>query len=193
MNADKYHKEGERVEILRKFLVKMANSGYGPPTRKEVLKSGIRRYFRKMFAEKTGGPKMYRTDEHLREGRKYKHLLTKRWYKPRRGGKAAKQQKKALWEQEEGRKQKRGKSVKTEKGEKAGKEERKEEGEVNGKEVKVKVVEGMIFIPYTPEFHLIEELQRVEDTLTAVMHTQGLRFVERRGDTVSRILGNNNP
>ena len=38
MNADRDHKEEERAEILRHFLIKMATSGYGPPTRQEVLK-----------------------------------------------------------------------------------------------------------------------------------------------------------
>ena len=83
------------------FLIKMANAEYGPPTRKEVLKSGIRRYFRKLFMEQTGGPRLYRTDEQLREGRRYKQLLTKRWFKPRRGGKAAKQSKEAPWDERE--------------------------------------------------------------------------------------------
>ena len=89
MNMDLFHTEQERVEVLATFLKKMANSQYGPPTRKEVLKSGIRRYFRKVHAQETGGPKLYRTKEELEKGRKFKEHLSKRWYKTRRCGKAA--------------------------------------------------------------------------------------------------------
>ena len=44
MNTDREDTEEERVTILKNFLTKMANSGYGPLSRKEVLKSGIRSY-----------------------------------------------------------------------------------------------------------------------------------------------------
>ena len=50
MNMDLLHTERERVEVLTTFLKKMAKSQYSPPTQKEVLMSGIRRYFRKVFA-----------------------------------------------------------------------------------------------------------------------------------------------
>ena len=49
MNMDLYHTEGERVEVLATFLKKMTNSQYGPPTQKEVLKSGIWRDYRKVY------------------------------------------------------------------------------------------------------------------------------------------------
>ena len=93
MNSDRQHTEEERAAILRTFLVKMANSGYGPPTRKEVLKSGIRKYFRKLFTEQTGGPRLYRTDQEMKEGRRFKFMLTKTWYKPKRGGRVAREKK----------------------------------------------------------------------------------------------------
>ena len=51
----------------------------------------------------------------------------------------------------------------------------------------------MVFVPFTPESALREELQRVEDTLTAKMNTPGIRFVERGGNTVTDILRRNNP
>ena len=80
-----------------------------------------------------------------------------------------------------------------ESGKEAGKESSKVEGGKNEKKVRVKVVEGVICIPYTPESHLREELQRVEDVLITEMHTPGLRFVERGGETVTEVLGRNNP
>ena len=50
----------------------------------------------------------------------------------------------------------------------------------------------MVFVPFTPESALREELQRVEDTLTAEMNTPGIRFVERGRNTVVEVLGRNN-
>ena len=38
---DEYHTVEERKEVLCKFLKKMADSGYGPPTREEILKSEL--------------------------------------------------------------------------------------------------------------------------------------------------------
>ena len=206
MNADRDHKEEERAEILRHFLIKMANSGYGPPTRQEVLKSGIRRYFRRLFMEQTGGPKLYRTEDQLKEGRRFKQLLTKRWYKPGRGGKAAKLEKEALWEEKESKR--RGRKAQKEKGGagmtlgkageagitsgKAGGGEETSQGEGGEDKGRAKVVEGVVFVPFTPESALREELQRVEDTLTAEMNTPGIRFVERGRNTVVEVLGRNN-
>ena len=57
---------------------------------------------------------MYRTEDQLKEGRRFKQLLTKRWYKPGRGGKAAKLEKEALWEEKESKR--RGRKAQKEKG-----------------------------------------------------------------------------
>ena len=120
MNMDLYHSEAERVEVLTTFLGKMANSQYGPPTRKEVLRSGIRRYYRKVHIQETGGPKLYRNKEELEKDRKFKELLNKRWYRPKRGGKAIVEEKEAPWQERESiesrKKARREEKVKSEEG-----------------------------------------------------------------------------
>ena len=185
MNMDLFHTEEERVEVLATFLRKMANSQYGPPTRKEVLKIGVRRYYRKVYAQETEGPKLYRTKEELEKGRRFKDLLNKHWFRSRRGGKAAVEEKEAPWQEREkvsGRK-------------KARREERSKqnEGSLKQKEDKVKVVESVVFVPYTLESKLKEKLQRAEENLTAELKCPSVRFVERGGRSLAEVLSRNNP
>ena len=61
----------KKVRELKTFLTKMVNSGYRPPTRKEVLVSGMRRYYLKLVKQESGGPRLYRTAQQLQEGRRY--------------------------------------------------------------------------------------------------------------------------
>ena len=68
MNMDRNHTEEEKAVEVEKFLRKMVNSGYGPPTRKEVAISGIRRFYRKLITQESGGPRVYRTPE---QGKKF--------------------------------------------------------------------------------------------------------------------------
>ena len=44
---------------------------------------------------------LYRTKEELEKGRRFKELLNKHWYRPRRGGKAAVEEKEAPWQEKE--------------------------------------------------------------------------------------------
>ena len=177
------------MEVLTTFLGKMANSQYGPPTRKEVLKSGIRRYYRKVHCQETGGPKLYRNKEELEKGRKFKELLNKRWYRPKRGGKAVVEEKEAPWQEREriaeGKKARREERVRSKEGGRPGAGERGE-GEV-------KVVESVVFVPYTLESKLKEKLQKVEENLTAELKCPSVRFVERGGRSLAETLSRNNP
>ena len=104
-NMDEYHTVEERKEVLCKFLKKMADSGYGPPTREEILKSGIRKYYRKVSDQETGGPRLYRGPEEMKENRRFKDLLTKRWFRPRRGGESERVKKELPWADRERRKE----------------------------------------------------------------------------------------
>lgn len=58
MNMDRTHSEQEKVREIKTFLIKMANSGYRPPTRKEVVLSRVRRYYRKLLIQESGGPRL---------------------------------------------------------------------------------------------------------------------------------------
>ena len=60
-------------------------------------------------------------------------------------------------------------------------------------DTRIKVIESVVFVPYTLESKLRKDLQKVEETLTQEMNTPTVRFVERGGQTVSESLSRNNP
>jgi len=58
-NMDVRHAQQERLEIIGKFLQKMADSDYDSSTRGEVVKSAVRKYFREVNAAMKGGTSIY--------------------------------------------------------------------------------------------------------------------------------------
>ena len=65
----------------------MANSGYGKDSSKEVLQSGIRRYYRLVLHEVAGIRALYRLPEEMAPTRILKDMKSKARFKPSRGGK----------------------------------------------------------------------------------------------------------
>ena len=61
------------------------------------------------------------------------------------------------------------------------------------KKGEVKVVESVVFIPFTLESRLREKLQRVEENLTAELKCPSTRFVERGGRSLAETFSRNNP
>ena len=68
-----------------------------------------------------------------------------------------------------------------------------EEGRSSEEEGEVKVVESVVFIPFTLEPKHREKLQRVEENLTAELKCPSVRFVERGGRSMAETLSRNNP
>ena len=68
------------------FLKKMADSGYGHPTRNETILSAVRKYYRQILEQETGGRRLYRSSGEMAETRKLKSLMNKTWFKSKRGG-----------------------------------------------------------------------------------------------------------
>ena len=86
INMDRTHGKKERKEELKKFSQKMVDSAYGKETRKEILTSGIKRYYRLILQELAGMRKLYRSRDDMKEGRRLKSLWSRTWFKSRRGG-----------------------------------------------------------------------------------------------------------
>ena len=59
---------------------------YGRETRKEIITSGVKRYYRLVLQEMVGVRKLYRSREDMKEGRRLKSLWNRTWFKSRRGG-----------------------------------------------------------------------------------------------------------
>ena len=64
----------------------MESSGYTAQNRKEILISGVSRYYRIQLQEAAGGRKLYRSVDEMRKVRILKPLKQKAWYKTRREG-----------------------------------------------------------------------------------------------------------
>ena len=60
---DHHHTEDQREVIVRSFLQKLIDSGYNQEHREEIIKSGCRRFSRRLIEEATGGRPLYRLVE----------------------------------------------------------------------------------------------------------------------------------
>ena len=49
LNMDKDHSHEDKETVIQDFLQKMADSGYQHPVRKEVIKSAVTKYYRKVL------------------------------------------------------------------------------------------------------------------------------------------------
>ena len=56
-----------------------------------------------------------------------------------------------------------------------------------------KVVESVVFVPFTPNSTLKNQLQTIDEMLAAQLGAPSVRFVERSGDTIVNTLGRTNP
>ena len=69
-------------EKLERFL----KSGYGKQMRREILKAGVKRYYRPRLQEEVGGRSLYRSLQEMAPQRSSKQMMTRTWFRPRRGG-----------------------------------------------------------------------------------------------------------
>ena len=67
--------------MIRRFSQKMVDSSYVTETRKDILVSGITRYYRLVLQELAGKRNLYRTTEELKGGREKKSLIVRTWFK----------------------------------------------------------------------------------------------------------------
>ena len=84
---DLHHTEEERTQIVQSFLQKLIDSWYNQDHREEIIKSGCRRYSRRLIEEATGGRPLYRSAEQMKTARRMKTFNNNLWYKSPRGGK----------------------------------------------------------------------------------------------------------
>ena len=67
-NMDRLHSKEERISELKIFSQKMCDSAYGKENRQEIVKAGLKRYYRLLLTEKAGGRKLYRSSTEMKEG-----------------------------------------------------------------------------------------------------------------------------
>ena len=86
LHMDREHTEAEKDDIVDDFLLKMCDSGYNHSARKEIIVSAVKKYYRQILEEETGGRKVYRSSDEMAETRKLKALNNLTWFKGKRGG-----------------------------------------------------------------------------------------------------------
>ena len=85
-NTDRFHTSQEVDCIVERFLIKLANSGYGQDTRSQIIRSATVKFYREVLDHRTGGKRLYRTSGEMEKTRVFKGLDVKTWFRPKRGG-----------------------------------------------------------------------------------------------------------
>ena len=186
-NTDRHHSETDLVGILTTFSQKLIDSQYDTLSRQEVLKSGIRKYFREMASAVKAGNSLYRTRKEMDGKKEIMSLMNKPWFRRMRGGNQAKLVKEGL-DKYEARLEVRRDLV-------------SEKEVIKGPEISVenhesghiKEIECVVFVPATPGSVLRSILQEKDDMLARVMRSPALRFVDEGGETVMDRLGQSDP
>ena len=76
-NQDRSHSVEERMVDGKIFIQKLIDSGYDKATRLEILKAGIKRYYRLRLQEAAGNRRLYRSGNDLLQHRTLKPLKTR--------------------------------------------------------------------------------------------------------------------
>ena len=82
LHIDTLYSKAEKEEVVRDFI----DSGYKHKTRKEIILSAVRKYYRQIPKQETGGSQLYRSAKEMAESRRIKSLQNKTWVKSKRGG-----------------------------------------------------------------------------------------------------------
>ena len=93
----------------------------------EVILSGVKKYYRQIIEQESGGRRLYRSQEDMASARKLKTLKNKTWFRGKRGGSKLTPSKDLPWYAQ--MKEEAAKNVKLEEGKKEGKEGRERERE----------------------------------------------------------------
>ena len=199
-NTDRGHKKEEVVTIPDKFIGKMANSGYSVSSRREVIRSGVVKYYRELLEWKTGGRRLYRTPDQMGQDRRFKGMEKMTWFRSKRGGKQVTVEKNNPWLAQQRQMEQGGQRIgqgRTQRkaGGRAGEcREAEAESETAEEEGRRRlVIEAVAFVPYTPRFALKKELQRVDDSIAESLGRPKIRFVERGGGQIIQEVGRPNP
>ena len=207
----------QRIQVLKKFILKLKDSDYDHPTRTEILKSGFTRYYRKVSEHVTGISPLHRSADDLADSRRLKALHMTSWYDTgkRKRGSAQRHTTKSnpyhvrLTQDEikafnaEKRNRNRLEISPPPKRSAASNEKREDRAtgpqqtqyaiEPSQSPTTEVITETVIYVPHTPRSRLKIALQKA-DNLFAMMHDRPqLRFAERAGTTIVQECSRSDP
>ena len=136
---------------------------------------------------------MYRNRQEMAARRKFKALEKTTWFRARRGGKEATEQKDVPSAFK--RKPNPDRQQETQETRESTPEKETRTQADSGRKPKstTTAVETVAFIPYTPDSALKSLLQKADDELTATLRKPRIRFVERGGSQIVMDVGRPNP
>ena len=76
---DRFHALEDKRLVFEDFCQKMMDSGYEHATRMEVAKSALKKFYRQVLVQESGGRRLFRGSSEMAEGRRLKQHLTKTW------------------------------------------------------------------------------------------------------------------
>ena len=76
-NMDSWHSTQEKRDTFRAFLQKISDSGYNLSTRKEVVKSAVRKHHQDLQTESDQGRPIYRTREEINKSKEAAKLINR--------------------------------------------------------------------------------------------------------------------
>ena len=77
---DRLHSLMETMEIMKKFLQKLADSDYDISTREEIIKAGIRKFYQDLARARREGRSIYRSCKEMDEVKTINALVNKPWF-----------------------------------------------------------------------------------------------------------------
>ena len=82
LHIDTLYSKAEKEEVVRDFI----DSGYKHKTRKKIILSAVRKYYRQILEQEIGRRQLYHSAKEMVESRRMKSLKNKTWFKSKRGG-----------------------------------------------------------------------------------------------------------
>ena len=83
---DSHHVWDDQKDVMMDFIQKMCDSGYDHQARMEVILSGVKKFYRQVIEQESGGRRIYRSQEDMASARRLKSFRNKTWFRNRRGG-----------------------------------------------------------------------------------------------------------
>ena len=133
---------GEKIEVVKKFLQKMCDSRYDKNTRGEVVKCAVRKHHRQLKEAKSNNTSIYSSRKEINMRKETYKLLNRPWLKQMRGGNKIKEVKEGKIRKTSKRCEGNLENLEIERGE-------LKMGDMKNKD-KVKEIEGVVFVQYTP-------------------------------------------
>ena len=155
-------------ETLRNYMDELKAGGYPTQWRKTTLEAGVKGFMKVWAKEKEGSGKINRPGHQGSIQSRYKKLNGKQsWFQDRVFKHKSEE---TLTGSNEGRKQ-----------------------VPKRKSRNPKMIEGVLFIPYTPGSKLKKELQEIDERFTSGKTSGRTKIVERLGKTIGEVLTNPYP